>query len=174
MAGTAVGTQSGGPRSFADLGSGGGAPALVLLGLWTDSFAVLIEAAQRRAAFLVESLERLGWAQRSEVVEARAEEVGRDVTYRQRFELVTARSFGSPAVTAECGAPLLAVGGILVVSEPPSAPERWPDAALSQLGLGSGTSTEVGGYHFRILPQDDPCPERFPRRTGVPSRRPLF
>jgi len=174
MAAAALGAQSSGPGCFADLGSGGGVPALVLLELWPDASALLIEAGRRRAEFLRDSLERLGWAPRSEVVEARAEEVGRDATYRQRFGLVTARSFGSPAVTAECAAPLVSLGGTLVVSEPPSAPDRWPAAPLSQLGLGPGSSVEVDGYHFRVLPQSDPCPERFPRRTGVPSKRPLF
>lgn len=170
----ALGAHSSVPGSFADLGSGGGVPALVLLGLWVESSAVLIEAGRRRAGFLLECLDRLGWADRGQVVEARAEDVGRDVAYRWGFELVTARSFGSPAVTAECGAPLLAVGGTLVVSEPPSAPDRWPDAPLSQLGLGPGSSIEVDGFHFRVLPQDRLCQDRFPRRTGVPSKRPLF
>ena len=162
------------PGSFADLGSGGGVPALVLLELWPDASAVLVEAGQRRAAFLRESLERLGWAQRSEVLEARVEEVDRDVIRRHRFELVTARSFGSPAVTAECAAPLLAVGGALLVSEPPAAAQRWPEAPLTQLGLSPRGSIERGGYHFQLLAQVRLCPDRFPRRTGVPSKRLLF
>ena len=54
---------------------------------------------------------------------------------------MTARSFGPPAATAECAAPLLAVGGLLVVSEPPDGPDRWPADALAALGLEPSDST---------------------------------
>ncbi|MHB1854340.1 MAG: RsmG family class I SAM-dependent methyltransferase [Acidimicrobiales bacterium] len=171
MAGVA---QGHGPGRFADLGSGGGVPALALLGLWPDASAVLIEVGQRRAAFLRDGLAELGWSGRAQVMEARAEEVGRDPAWRQRFDLVTARSFGAPAVTAECAAPLLAVGGTLLVSEPPSPIDRWPAAPLAQLGLEPASPQDSGGYHFVALRQGGPCPERFPRRTGIPAKRPLF
>ena len=56
----------------------------------------------------------------------RAEEAGHS-TWRSAYDLVTARGFGPPAVTAECGGALLAPGGILAVAEPPgSDPARWP------------------------------------------------
>jgi hypothetical protein len=61
------------------------------------------------------------------------------------------------------------VGGQLLVSEPPSTEARWPDD-VSILGLAVGDRT--GG--IQVLDQIAPCPERFPRRTGVPSKRPLF
>ena len=112
------------------------------------------------------------------MVAARAEEVGRDPAFRGLMPMVTARSFGAPAVTAECAAPLLRPGGILLVSEPPDGPEgpdRWPAGALAELGIeGPGRLIEMGGYHFRRLDQLRRCPDRYPRRTGVPSRRPLF
>lgn len=163
------------PRRFADLGSGGGVPALVLLARWPESEAALIEAGERRSRFLSDACQELGWSGRTRVVAARAEEVGRDPAFRGLMPLVTARSFGPPAVTAECGAPLLRPGGTLLVSEPPEVRGRWPAAALAELGLeGPGQAVEVAGYHFRQLRQVRRCPERYPRRTGVPSRRPLF
>ena len=70
------------------------------------------------------------------VVAGRAEELGRSPQWRGRMAAVVARSFGSPSVTAECAAPLLAVGGQLVVSEPPEpAAGRWPAAGLALVGL---------------------------------------
>jgi 16S rRNA (guanine527-N7)-methyltransferase len=61
------------------------------------------------------------------------------------------------------------VGGRLLVSEPPSPAERWPEA-VSVLGLRVGDRI----HGVQVLEQDDPCPDRFPRRTGVPAKRPLF
>jgi 16S rRNA (guanine527-N7)-methyltransferase len=111
---------------------------------------------------------------RVEVVHGRAEDVGRDPRRRQTADVVTARSFGPPAVTAECAAPLLRVGGRLLVSEPPDATDRWPESDLAALGLVPGEPGAVHGFAFVQLVQGKPCPGRDPRRAGVPERSPLF
>lgn len=108
------------PRSTLDLGSGGGIPGLILSTCWPEAQLVLLDSNERRTAFLSDALIGLPGGATAEVVRGRAEEIGRDDRYRERFELVTARSFGSPAVTAECGAPLMVIDGLMVVSEPPS------------------------------------------------------
>lgn len=167
------------PRSFVDLGSGGGLPGLVLACTWPDARAILVEAQERRATFLELAVGRLCLASRVQVVRMRAEEAGRNTSWRGRNDLVVARSFGRPAVTAECGAPFLRVGGRLVVSEPPVADQdRWEWAGLELLGLEPlvtvhvGEGSRVGSY--RVLHQRHPCADRYPRRVGVPAKRPLF
>ena len=105
--------------SVLELGAGGGLPGLVLAVQAPDLRLVLLDSARRSVDFLSWAVEELGIAARVEIVTARAEEVGRDERYRGRFSAVVARSFGKPAVTAECAAPLLKVGGRLIVSEPP-------------------------------------------------------
>lgn len=159
------------PRLVLDLGSGGGVPALPLA-LWlNDAAFVLVDSMERRTVFLAEAVERLGLAARVRVVRERAEVVGRDPDLRGRCDAVTARSFGAPAVTAECGAPLLRVGGVLVVSEPPDRPARWPDDGLEPLGL----SVEDRGLSgVAVLRQTSECPDKYPRRSGIPGKRPLF
>jgi 16S rRNA (guanine527-N7)-methyltransferase len=160
------------PGRAADLGSGGGVPALVLGALWPATTLYLIESMQRRATFLRRAVQTLN-LEHVDVIQARAEEVGRDPALRGTLDLVTSRSFGPPAVTAECAAPLLRTGGLLVVSEPPEGgPGRWPAHALEELGLGS--PTEVRGHAgYVVLRQDDECPQRYPRRPGIPNKRPL-
>ena len=85
-----------------------------------------------------------------------------------------ARSFAGPAVTAECGSPFLRVGGRLIVAEPPGCtPERWDPSALAELGLRlEGAST--GPTSYQSLVQVALCPQRYPRRVGIPAKRPLF
>ena len=161
-------------RRAIDLGSGGGVPGLVLAMLLPESRWTLVDAMQRRTAFLVEAVTRLELDGRVEVVTARAEDVGRAVERRGVADLVTARGFGPPAVTAECAAPLLGVGGVLVVSEPPeSAGARWDADGLARLGL-TVAATIPGPPSFVRLRQVQPCPETFPRRSGVPRKRPLW
>lgn len=156
-----------------DLGSGGGLPGLVMAAAWPQSRWTLLDGRALRATFLRWAVSELGWDDRVQVIGERAERVGRSAA-RASAEAVVARGFGAPAVTAECAAPLLQVGGLLVVTEPPGARgERWPAPALAPLGLvPERTVTEP--VAFQVLRQREPCPARFPRKVGMPAKRPLF
>ena len=163
------------PARAADLGSGAGLPGLPLALQLVGTEWTLVEASVRRAAFLRAVVDDLGLGDRVVVVEERAEVVGRAPEYRGRLDLVVARSFGPPAVLAECAAPLLRAGGRAVVSEPPGGdPARWPADGLALLGMVPGTAAQVGGTAYQVLRQERLCPERWPRRVGVPAKRPLF
>lgn len=159
-----------------DLGAGGGVPGLVLAGAWPDTRWCLLDASERRVAFLEGAVRRLGLADRVRVVHGRAEEVvGRELG-REAADLVVARGFGPPPVTAECASPLLAVGGRLVVSEPPGpfSPDRWPAQPLAaRLGLRA-TPVAVRGYAWVVLDKVARCDPGLPRRVGLARRRPLY
>ena len=157
-----------------DLGSGGGLPGLVLAGRWPTTQLLLVDGSVRRCAFLAEAVEELGVADHVTVRCERAEDLGHDPELRGSADLVVARSFGAPPVLAECAAGLLAPGGHLLVSEPPGGLEdRWPASGLAELGMGPARLL-VTGARFALIGQCSPCPERFPRRVGVPAKRPLF
>lgn len=163
------------PEAFADLGSGGGVPALVLLRAWPETRALLVESLGRRAEFLVGAVDHLGWSDRVEVRSERAEAVAAEESIRERFPLVTARSFGPPAVTAEIGTGFVAPGGRLVVSDPPEAdPRRWPGAGLAELGFAGMDRIGVDGFHFAIIPKVASAPPNRPRGVGRPAKRPLW
>ena len=161
------------PGHALDLGSGAGVPGLVLALWWPESTWVLLDSGQRRVAVLEAAVESLGLEARVTAVCGRAEDLGREGRLRGRFDLVTARSFGAPAVTAECGAPFLRVGGILAVTEPPADDARWPAAGLGELGL-TPLGPHPGPPRVQFLQQATPCPDRYPRRVGIPTKRPLF
>jgi len=176
-----------------DLGSGGGLPGLVVAQQWPQATLVLLDANRRRASFLERCIVSCGLQSRVSVVQQRAEVSGRDPAFRATFDGVVARSFGVPAVVAECAAPFLRQGGWLIVSEPPAekieaplphrtdaeevtedeAARRWPPGPLAQFGL-----TPVAFVHdefgYEVLNQSELCPDAFPRRDGVPSRKPQF
>ena len=175
--GTAAGGVEDGLADWAclDLGAGAGIPGLPLALAWPQTRWTLVDAGERRVEFLVGAIETLGLGDRVHVVGGRAEELGRRDRFRGRFDLVVARGFGPPAVTAECAAGFLAVGGRAVVSEPPGGRSaRWPAAGLALLGMEAGLTVEAGGASYQVLEQSSPCPDRYPRRTGIPTKRPLF
>jgi 16S rRNA (guanine527-N7)-methyltransferase len=161
------------PARALDLGSGGGLPGLPLAVAGPDTAWVLLEGGQTRAEFLRGAIARLNLEDRVEVVAERAETAARGPR-RGSFDLVVARSFASPAATAECGAPFLCIGGQLIVAEPPGGqPDRWSPEGVSRLGLRIGERIPAPTA-YQTLVQVAPCPERFPRRVGVPAKRPLF
>ena len=165
--------------SLVDLGSGGGLPGLVVAIEWPQARVALMEANGRRAGFLRRAVERLDIGDRVTVLEERAEVCGRDAALRSTFDGVLARSFGRPAVVAECAAPLLKLEGWLIVSEPPRAEDeaapatRWPAEPLHQFGL-EPVEVVHRTFEYRTLRLVTPCPDRFPRRNGVPTKKPLF
>ena len=187
------------PR-LVDMGAGGGLPGLVVADRWPEATLVLLEANERRSAFLRRAVDGLELSGRVMVLHERAEICGRDPQWRASFDGAIARSFGRPAVLAECTAPLLKVGAWMVVSEPPpgtavdtppsalpegagtpaghaasqgEGTERWPASGLREFGLEPGELIHAE-FDYQLLRQVDGCPERFPRRNGVPAKKPLF
>ena len=165
-----------------DLGSGGGLPGLVLAVVLGGARVTLLDSQHRRCEFLLEAVGALGLAQRCTVAEGRAEELARDPSLRGAFDVVTARSFGPPATTAECAVGFVASSGQLVVSEPPlgsqaphdERPPRWPDEGLAQLGLGPAVLAQRGETTVARMTLMEPVSDRWPRRVGVPLKRPLW
>lgn len=161
-----------------DLGTGGGIPGLVIGVEHAEWLVTLLDGSTKRCGLLASWIAELDVAATVTVACGRAEELARRADLRGRFDVVVSRLFGTPAVTAECGGPFLRSGGLLVVSGPvvtgpEDCGERWSSEGVRQLGLE--VIDEVGApYRFTVLKQSAPCPERYPRRTGVPSKRPLF
>lgn len=118
----------------ADLGSGGGLPGLVIAVRRPDLELTLVERRRTRADLLQRAVLALALDAR---VQVWADDVRELAVARPRgFEVVTARSFAAPLVTARWAAVLLAAGGLLLVSEPPDpASGRWPADELAAHGL---------------------------------------
>jgi 16S rRNA (guanine527-N7)-methyltransferase len=162
------------PSSFLDLGSGGGLPGLAIAAAWPNASGVLLDASARRCAFLQEATRALGWEERIQVVEGRAEALARHADLRAGFALVVSRSFAGPPVTAEIGGAFLAPGGALVVSEPESDEGRWPAAGLARLGLVLAESLRADGAGIAVLRRTEAVEETWPRAVGIPAKRPLW
>lgn len=158
-----------------DLGSGGGLPGLVLARARADLTLVLVDAMERRCRFLERAVDELSLGRRVSVECGRAEELAWRADLRHRFSCVVTRSFGPPAVTAECAVGFLAVRGRLLVSEPPEQlDDRWPSEGLQILGLEVGDLVQGAAGAVQVLQLTGTSDDRFPRRVGIPAKRPLF
>jgi 16S rRNA (guanine527-N7)-methyltransferase len=130
---------------------------------------------EKRSSFLREALAWTGAPAEGEVITARAEDAARWPELEGQFDLVTARAFGSPAVTSECAVRFLKLGGVLIVSEPPGerVEERWKISGLELLGLVAQGRSRFGTA-YEVLIKEAPTDKRYPRVSGTPKKRPLF
>ncbi len=155
-----------------DVGSGGGLPAIPLA-IAVGVAVTLIEATAKKVRFLQETLRRLEIA--GEVVGGRAEVVGHDPAYRDRFASGTIRAVAGAPTSAELLLPFIAPGGVALLQcgfMTPQERSALADAALI-LAAELERVIDLGGRCIAILRKTGPTPPRFPRRTGMPSKRPL-
>ena len=93
---------------YIDIGSGAGLPGIPVA-LASGVETTLLEATQKKAKFLTETIEALGLD--AHVISARAEDAGRDPRWREQFQSATIRAVASAPAALELAAPFLAVGG---------------------------------------------------------------
>ena len=156
-----------------DVGSGNGVPGIPLA-LATGARVTLLEPIKKRAAFLAGALTQLGLE--GEAVAGRAEDVARDTAYREKFGTATARAVASAPTVAELTVPFLAIGGRALLQRGSlETPERnaVADAALVLGAELIAERTLDGERRILILEKRAPTSPRFPRKNGIPAKRPL-
>lgn len=167
------------PASLADIGTGAGFPGIPLKIVWPKMALLVSDSIGKKTAFLrhvVSALELEG----VEVVTGRAEALGRDPAYRERYDGVVARAVAALNVLSEYCLPLCRIGGRFVA---PKGPEGAAEALEARRAIG-----QLGGRPRAVLPVQLPeveqrtlvvvdkvraTPREFPRDVGVPSKRPL-
>jgi 16S rRNA (guanine527-N7)-methyltransferase len=167
----------GAARRMVDVGSGGGLPGLPLKITRPDLSVALIEADQAKAAFLVGACAELGLSG-VEVLARRAEDVGRDLRYRETFDLAVARALAPLPVLAELCLPLVKVGGRLLAQKTEREDAAGAEGALALLGGSPALVIPAPSAARRtgtvvVIEKVRSTPARYPRRAGVPSRKPL-
>ena len=156
-----------------DVGSGNGVPGIPLA-LATGARVVLLEPIKKRAAFLAGAIAALGID--GEAVAERAEEAARDPRFRGAFLTATARAVSSAPAVAELTVPFLAVGGRALLQRGSLEETERHAAADSALVLGAEMVAERpvdGERRIVILEKRSPTSPRFPRKNGIPTKRPL-
>lgn len=164
-------------HTLADLGSGAGVPGLPLAIALPGANVTLVESAARKCAFLERAITRCGVVN-ARLVNARAESWPDGI---ESFDVVTARALGPLEVVVEYAAPLLTVGGSLVVWRGRRDPEAESAAAraAAELGLEPTQIIPVKPYpaaqsrHLHLMSKVTATPSGFPRRPGVAAKRPL-
>ncbi len=158
---------------FVDIGSGAGLPAIPIA-LACGIPVTMIEATRKKARFLESLLAELALA--GEVVAERAESAAHDARRREHFASGTARAVAGAPVVAELLLPFIAPGGVAILQR--AAVEVRERVALDDASLMLGghveAEDELGGERrILLVRKTGVTPRRFPRRAGIPEKRPL-
>lgn len=166
--------------SLVDVGTGAGFPGLPLKIVRPDLKVTLVDSLRKRMAFLEDLIQELGLPG-IETVCCRAEELGRRPEHREAYDLAVARAVARLPVLCEYCLPLVRPGGVFLAMKGPEGGEEAGRALGAILKLGGELqrtpwfALPLGGDQRTIIVIDkkSPTPADFPRRPGVPEKRPL-
>lgn len=159
--------------TLVDVGSGAGFPAIPVA-LATGVPITLIESSRKKAAFLERMLAAFGLA--GTVLAERAETAAHRSDLRETFDAGTARAVASAPAVAELLLPFIRIGGLAVLQRGTMDHRERAAAADAALMLGAEIEEErtlEGERRIVTLRKCSPTPLRFPRRAGIPAKRPL-
>ncbi len=167
------------PRRAIDIGSGGGVPGIVLALARPQLGWTLVDSVGKKAEAMRSFADDLGLGSVT-VNSSRAEELGQDAEHREGHDLVTARAVASLPVLVELALPLAEVGGHLLAWKGPIPTAELDAGRSASARLGGsdpsvhGTGFEaLGDHRFVVVAKERPTHGAYPRRPGVPARRPL-
>lgn len=173
-------SERAGTGKVMDLGSGGGIPGIVLAIALPDLEFSLLDATGKKVQFQRDVIDGLG-LENVTAVQARAEELGHDINWRNGFDVVTARAVTSLSALMELGLPFVSMKGWLVLPKGVEIDEELGIArkAAGKLG-GTIVSQDIlpdGGSdvdtRLVLVRKDQATPGTYPRRVGLPARSPL-
>lgn len=161
-----------------DVGSGGGFPGLVIAAVMEDWPVALVESLEKRAKLLREFADEMGLSNVAVYAE-RAEVAGRG-PLRDTAGLVTAKAVAELRELLEYTAPFAKPGGVLALAKGSGAVVElgYAASAMTELGLGDaelvGMRPQVSATPWTVIARKTSAtPSRYPRRPGIPAKRPL-
>ena len=184
------------PSHTLDIGTGAGLPGVPLKILYPAIGLTLVDSAHKKAAFLHHLIDRLDLGG-VEILAERSERLAQDESYRQRFDLVLSRGVAKLVTLAELALPFCSLGGTFIAMKKGEVDEEVAEAqrAIDILGgrvrqvkwirledltrdelTGSGDSEKFKKEERALVVIDKvtTTPDRYPRRPGIPRKRPLF
>jgi 16S rRNA (guanine527-N7)-methyltransferase len=172
----------GAARSLVDVGSGGGLPGIPIKIVEPEVRTTLVEATVKKARFLRRAVEHMSLGG-VEVTNARVEEIARTEAHRGNYDVATARAVARLSVVAEYCVPLLKVGGYVISMKGRPEDEEIAEGARAAEELGAKLSHLIRVPRLPELEKKERClvilekveetPRAYPRKVGVPAKRPL-
>ena len=167
------------PIRLLDIGAGAGFPSLPMKIFFPELDVTIIDSLNKRINFLHLLAEELGLSG-VHFYHGRAEDFAQDKAFRAQFDLVTARAVARMQVLSELTIPYLKVGGRLLALKASNAPEELEEAKNALNLLFSKVEDNLqyelpngDPRYITVVEKKKETPNKYPRKAGLPNKRPL-
>ena len=168
------------PERLVDVGTGAGFPGIPLKILFPNMQLTLVESVGKKAGFCRHIVDTLA-LENVEVLSTRAEELGQNPAYREKYDWAMGRAVAAMPVLAEYLLPLVKIGGAMLAlkGENAHAEAQSADKAFRVLGGSLRKISKVilpgvvDERYLVIVDKKAATPLQFPRRTGLAQKKPL-
>ena len=167
-------------KKVVDMGTGAGFPGMPLKIVFPDIKLTLVDSNNKKVQF-VKSLGNLLEIKELQCIQARAEDAGRVDELREAFDIALSRAVAPLNILAEYCLPLVKPGGVFISMKGPQAVQEMEQAATAIKAMGGG-GVELKVlklpliYDSRslvIIQKISSTPHIYPRKTGLPSKKPI-
>ena len=167
-------------KRLIDVGTGAGFPGIPLAIMLPGLCVTLLDSLNKRSDFQREVVRVLG-LENVQVINGRAEDVSRETSHRENYDLAVARAVSDAAVLAEYCLPFVRTGGSFIAYKAGDVDAELKAAENAIKTLG-GELSGVLPYTLQpsgsrrtlaIISKTGPTPEKYPRRAGMPAKRPI-
>ena len=167
-------------QTVADMGTGAGFPGIPLKIVFPHLQITLMDSLNKRLQFLDEVITELGLIG-IETLHGRAEDIGKDLLYRENYDLCVSRAVANLSTLSEYCLPVVKKGGQFVSYKSGDVAEELETSKKAISILGG----EVSGVEYFKLPQTDnersfvvidkvkETPKKYPRKAGTPGKEPI-
>lgn len=163
-----------------DMGTGAGFPGIPLKIAFPEIHFTLTDSLNKRILFLQDAIEVCG-LEKIDTIHARAEELGRNKDYREKYDLVVSRAVANLSTLSEYCIPFVKKDGIFVSYKSAAVKEEYEESGKAIRILGGKCDGPVMDYipgtdlerSFIIIQKVKNTPLSYPRKAGIPSKKPL-
>lgn len=169
-----------GKESILDVGSGFGMPGIALNVVFPENEMIMVDSAKKKIEFIDSVINKMG-LRNVTTAWGRAEDLAKCQNHRERYTLVVSRAVATLPVLLELTLPFCRVGGLVVAVKGPRVQDEIYQS-INALGKLGGRIEEVLSVkdklpflstHLVLVRKTSETPTNFPRRSGIPKKRPL-